>query len=123
MNNALDRFDRKRNFEIIHHLDPPEPVRGHQKEIADCAGNNWRSIRRQLGPMCRHPCAPIAHRLSFENGASAAVDRMLDEAGLTIYPYTEGGRVGLVARDDNLPNRAGAATYAGAFRIEPISTT
>lgn len=48
-----------------------------------------------------------------------ALDQVLDQAGLSIYPYTaEGGGIGLVSRSDTQLPRAGRAIYAGALRIE-----
>jgi hypothetical protein len=49
-----------------------------------------------------------------------ALDEVLDQAGLTIYPYaSEGGGLGLTSRGESrLPRQGGTAVYSGAFRVE-----
>jgi hypothetical protein len=49
-----------------------------------------------------------------------ALDEVLDQAGLTIYPYaSEDGGLGLQSRGESrLPRRGGTAVYSGAFRVE-----
>ena len=88
------------------------------KQIRQQTGNDLFDYRDDFG----QPVAKSRLSLKVESQPFwPAVDRMLDDAGLTIYPYTEGGRVGLVSRDPGLPNRVGAAAYSGPFRIEPVS--
>ncbi len=49
-----------------------------------------------------------------------ALDRVLDQAELTVYAFGEERAVNVVAREkDQLP-RSGSASYSGPFRIEPI---
>jgi hypothetical protein len=48
-----------------------------------------------------------------------ALDEVLDQAGLTIYPYaSEDGGLGLTSRGDSRLPRHGTAVYSGAFRVE-----
>ncbi|HVA48091.1 MAG TPA: hypothetical protein VNH11_17105 [Pirellulales bacterium] len=48
-----------------------------------------------------------------------ALDDVLDQAELTIYPYTsENGGLGLMSRGESRLPRHGQAVYTGAFRIE-----
>src|SRR5262249_14365555 len=49
----------------------------------------------------------------------SALDRILDQAGMTTYASGEVG-MSLVGRSDSQLPRSGRATYAGAFRIEPL---
>jgi len=47
------------------------------------------------------------------------LDEVLDQAGLTIYPYaSEDGGLGLQSRGESRLPRHGMAVYSGAFRIE-----
>lgn len=49
-----------------------------------------------------------------------ALDEVLDQVNLAPYPYGgEEGGLSLVVRDQGVLRRAGRATYAGPFRIEP----
>jgi hypothetical protein len=51
-----------------------------------------------------------------------ALDQLLNEAGLAIYPHGRPGAISLVARGENrTPIPAGHVSYSGPFRIEPIS--
>lgn len=50
-----------------------------------------------------------------------AIDKLLDEAKLGIYPYGEEGQLTLVDREPNAGRRYKAAAYAGPFRFEPLS--
>jgi hypothetical protein len=50
-----------------------------------------------------------------------ALDRLLDQAGLTAYNFSgEQGAVALVARNENETDRSSRATYAGLFRFEGV---
>lgn len=50
-----------------------------------------------------------------------ALDEVLDQVNMSPYPYgAEEGGLSLVARDQGVLRRAGRATYAGPFRIEPM---
>jgi len=48
------------------------------------------------------------------------LDRLLDQADLTVYPYDDDDTaVRLVQRDPNQVDRSGRAHYEGVFRIQP----
>lgn len=48
------------------------------------------------------------------------LDTMLDEAGMTVYPYGDEPALALVARPPGEAARSGHAAYAGPFRIEAL---
>jgi hypothetical protein len=50
-----------------------------------------------------------------------AIDKLLDEANLSVYPYGEEGEVTLVPREKGVHSRRKGAVYAGPFRFEPLS--
>ncbi|MEO0530054.1 MAG: hypothetical protein AAF266_05670 [Planctomycetota bacterium] len=50
-----------------------------------------------------------------------AIDKLLDEADLSVYSFGEEGQLTLVDREPNAGSRFGSAAYAGPFRFEPIS--
>jgi hypothetical protein len=50
-----------------------------------------------------------------------AIDKLLDEANLSVYPYGEEGEVTLVPREEGVHSRRKGAVYAGPFRFEPLS--
>lgn len=49
-----------------------------------------------------------------------ALDRVLDEAGLTIYPYAEGPELAVVLRPEHHLARRPKAVYVGPFRFAPV---
>ncbi|QDT67789.1 hypothetical protein MalM25_06930 [Planctomycetes bacterium MalM25] len=51
----------------------------------------------------------------------SAIDQLLDEAKLGVYPYGEEGELTLVERDPGAGRRVGAASYGGPFRFEALS--
>jgi hypothetical protein len=53
----------------------------------------------------------------------SALDKLLDAANLSPYPYAVGDALGLVERQEGTLPRSGQATYAGPFRIEPLGTS
>jgi hypothetical protein len=51
-----------------------------------------------------------------------AFDQVLDQSGLTIYPYAKRGAVGMVASPADVPSSSRARPcYSGPFRIEPVA--
>ena len=49
-----------------------------------------------------------------------ALDSVLDQAGLTVYPYGEQRAIYIVARPEGQASRRARAQYVGPLRIEPI---
>ena len=53
-----------------------------------------------------------------------ALDHLLDEAGLTVYPYVgESRQLAVIAAGDNASPRQGRGVYQGLFRLEPTTLT
>ncbi len=52
-----------------------------------------------------------------------ALDRVLDDARLTTYPYGKLQAIHVIGRNDEQLPRSGRASYAGPFRFEPVSIT
>jgi hypothetical protein len=50
-----------------------------------------------------------------------ALDRVLDQAGLTVYPFSEHSAINVVAAGEKQAARAETACYSGPFRFEPVS--
>lgn len=50
----------------------------------------------------------------------SALDRLLDQAELSIYAYGGDYELTLVAREPGVGDRVGAAAYGGPFRFEPV---
>lgn len=51
----------------------------------------------------------------------SAIDQLLDEANLSVYPYGEEGGLTLVEREPGAGRRVDAASYGGPFRFEALS--
>ncbi len=49
-----------------------------------------------------------------------AFDRVVDEAGLAVYPYAEGPGLTVTVRPESVLPRSRGATYVGPFRIAPL---
>ena len=52
-----------------------------------------------------------------------ALDKVLDQAGMTVYPYANEPAVGIVAKSGNDTARRARTVYSGPFRIEPVTVT
>lgn len=53
----------------------------------------------------------------------SALDKILDVAGMSTYPYSGEDSLGLVEREPGAQQRAGRANYSGPFRIEATGVT
>lgn len=63
-------------------------------------------------------------RIGFEKAPFwQALDQVLDRASLTIYPFGEGKGIHVVPCPEGRRPRAGQASYAGPFRVEPVRVT
>lgn len=84
--------------------------------IEEQTGNKIVDLRSEFGQDVGDPDLKVA----FDNAPFwAALDRVLDDAELTIYPYSsEQGGLGITSRGDSRLPRYGSAVYSGAFRIE-----
>ncbi len=89
--------------------------------IEEQSGNKLIDYREQFNQEAPHkPLTLDLKNVSFWE----ACDTILDKAGLTIYgtPDEEGAQdaLALVTRNESESSRLGRATYAGAFRLEPL---
>ncbi len=50
-----------------------------------------------------------------------ALDKVLDQAGMTVYPFAPERAVCIVAKSEKNANRRANTVYTGPFRIEPVS--
>lgn len=80
------------------------------------SGNVLVDLRRRFGQPTNDPELTI----DFERTPFwPALDKLLDKAGMTIYPYTDRPGIGLVAKlDEKQAARFGRACYSGPFRFE-----
>jgi hypothetical protein len=86
------------------------------------------AIRRQTGnkivdarPQAGTPPGDPPVSVDFENTPFwQALDQILDQAGLTVYPYGEADAISLVAGPKGPPSRVQRGIYCGPFRLEPI---
>lgn len=82
--------------------------------------NKLLDNRRQFGQQADdHPITLKADGRPFWE----VLDRVLDQAEMDIYAYSGEDALALINRDDDRAPRAGAASYAGPFRIAANSIT
>jgi hypothetical protein len=83
------------------------------------SGNTIVDYRRQFSQPATDPKLSVDfHKTPFW----PALDQLLDQAGLTLYPYGQPGSLSIVAAvDEKGTARFGHANYSGPFRFEPIS--
>jgi hypothetical protein len=85
-------------------------------EVAKQTGNELFDNRDDFG----QALDPVKFKLSWKGIAFwPAIDAALDQADLSLYPYREDQKLGLVVRSPGQHPRANRATYQGPFRIEP----
>jgi hypothetical protein len=85
------------------------------------SGNTITDYREQFGQPAPNPALTVDfNKMPFW----PTFDRLLDQAGLTLYPYGEPRALNVVAASDGKPaKRVGRANYRGPFRFEAISLT
>lgn len=83
------------------------------------SGNAIVDYRRQFG----QPVADPTLTVGFDKTPFwPALDKLLDQAGLTIYPYAKQRAISVVtALGDKRTDRAGQVSYSGPFRFEAIA--
>jgi hypothetical protein len=82
------------------------------------SGNTLVDYRRQFGQAVTDP--PLTMRFD-RTPFWPALDRLLDEAQLTLYPYAQQGALGIVATAGGKRGaRQGHASYRGPFRFEAV---
>ena len=86
--------------------------------FAEQSGNAIVDYRRQFGQPATDPKLTIR----FDKTPFwPALDRLLDEARLTLYPYAQPGAIGIVAAvGPQRIARVGRASYSGPFRFEAV---
>lgn len=84
--------------------------------IEEQTGNKIVDLRSEFGQDVGDPNLKV----DFEKTPFwSALDRVLDDADLAIYPYaSEQGGLGITSRGESRLPRSGSAVYSGAFRIE-----
>jgi len=86
-------------------------------ELERQSGNRIVDSRRELG----QPVDDVAIHAEFDKTPFwKALDQVLDEARLTVYPYATDRAIHLVARPEGQAPRGRAACYSGPFRFEPL---
>ncbi len=83
-------------------------------------GNKIVDFRRRFGHEVTNP------KLNVEFDKTPfwqALDRVLDDAKLTTYPYGQVRAIRIIGRNDEQLPRSGRASYAGPFRFEPVLIT
>lgn len=85
--------------------------------ISDQTGNKIRDDRANFGEAQDSKSVTLT---VDDEPFWPTMDRLLDAAGLDIYPYGGRGEMALVARNQGSADRFGAAAYSGPFRFEPL---
>ncbi len=81
------------------------------------SGNKIVDYRRQFSQPATDPKLTV----NFEKTPFwPALDRLLDQAGLTLYPYTPERGLGVVDALGKVAPRTGRASYSGPFRFEAV---
>jgi len=88
--------------------------------IQEQSGNKIVDLRDRFGHEKTDPAITIELE---ETPFFEALDRVLDQAGMTVYPYTQERAVAVVARRESQKPAAGRVAYAGPFRIEATVVT
>ena len=85
--------------------------------LEEQSGNKIVDFRERFG----QPVTDRALNVDFDKTPFwQALDRVLDLAELSVYPFGEERAICLVAREDAPLPRGASASYSGPFRIEPI---
>ena len=80
-------------------------------------GNKIVDFRKQFG----HQETDPKLKVDFDKTPFwKAIDRVLDQAKLTVYPFGQERAINVVGRDDSQLPRTGRACYSGPFRLEPL---
>lgn len=66
------------------------------------------------------PGADAKLKVDFEGPFWEVLDRVVDQAGMSVYPYGQEKAVYVVPRPDPDSSRAAGVSYSGPFRFEPV---
>ncbi len=84
------------------------------------SGNKLVDWRQRFGQQVTNPVLA----LQFEDVPFwQALDELLDQAGLAVYPFGASDAIHLVARDQHQLPRRGRCAYCGPFRVEAVAVT
>jgi hypothetical protein len=96
---------------------PALPLSKALRALQEQSGNPIVDFRQRFGQALSDP----ALNVEFDKTPFwEALDRVLDQAGLTVYGFGPERAIHVVARGEGLHLRSGAACYSGPFRFEPI---
>ena len=85
--------------------------------LEEQSGNKIVDFRDEFGQQATDPPLTVDFdKVPFWE----ALDRILDQARLTVYDFGEERAISLVARAGSRNPRVGGACYTGPFRIEPV---
>jgi hypothetical protein len=91
------------------------PLADALAEFSRQTGNKIKDVRQQMGQEAGNPQVTA----NFDKTPFwQALDQTLDQAGLTVYPYTGKDELGIMALGDRALSRASRASYAGPLRFE-----
>ncbi|MBN2291907.1 MAG: hypothetical protein JXM70_05745 [Pirellulales bacterium] len=81
-------------------------------------GNKILDLREKFGQAKTDPKLKInLDKVPFWK----ALDQVLDQAGMTVYPYASERAVGIIAKSGKDTRRQDHTVYTGPFRIEPVT--
>ena len=81
-------------------------------------GNKILDLRKKFGQAQTDPKLKIdLEKVPFWE----ALDKVLDQAGMTVYPYGMEPAVCIIAKGEKAGRRGVSTIYSGPFRIEPVS--
>ncbi len=81
------------------------------------SGNKIVDFRRRFGHQVTYP----ELKVDFDKTPFwQALDQVLDQAKLTVYPFGEPRAIKVVGREDSQLSRCATACYSGPFRFEPL---
>jgi hypothetical protein len=95
------------------------PLADILRAFQDQSDNTIVDYRQKFG----QPATDSKQTIQFDKTPFwPALDRLLDQSGLTIYPYGQPDAISLIAAlPKKSPARVGHASYSGPFRFEPIA--
>ncbi|MEM8943887.1 MAG: hypothetical protein AAGD11_01795 [Planctomycetota bacterium] len=88
--------------------------------IREQTGNRLSDYREQFGQTAASRKVTIE---VTEEEFWPAVDKILDQAGVTTYPFSGEDTLAIVNRDEGALPRAEGAAYAGPFRIQAVNVS
>jgi hypothetical protein len=113
----LERSGAKATLEpSLVTLEGELPVSKILAAIQEQTGNKIVDGRREAGA----EADPLLKVRFSKTPFWQALDRVLDDAGLTLYPYAEEKSIRVMPQSRPVPPRSKRASYSGPFRFEPI---